>query len=50
MELLLVAVLAVVALGALLVHRRHQVAAWERELEQAFGTAGARDIASHRRL
>lgn len=50
MELLLVAVLALVAVGVLLVHRHQQVAAWDRELEQAFGTSAGRDVSRHRRL
>jgi hypothetical protein len=50
MELLLLAVLGVVALSVLLVHRRHKVVAWDRELEQAFGAHAGRDVVSHRRL
>lgn len=50
MELLLLGVLALVAAGVLLVHRHNQITAWDRELEQAFGTTGGRDISHHRRL
>lgn len=49
MQFLLLAVLVLTALSVLAVHRRHQVVAWDRELERAFGTGGGREI-SHRRL
>jgi hypothetical protein len=48
--LLLAVALVLVALSVSLVHRRHQIVAWDRELEQAFGTAAHREIPSHRRL
>ena len=50
MELLLLALLAAVALGAVLARRRHQIVEWDRELQQAFGAHATREIASHRRL
>lgn len=50
MELLLLAVLALVALSSLAVHRHHRVAAWDRELEAAFGAGARPEMRSHRRL
>ncbi|HEX6876687.1 MAG TPA: hypothetical protein VF165_13585 [Nocardioidaceae bacterium] len=50
MELLLLAVPAAAALGGLMMHRRRQVVAWDRELDRAFGVGAGREIAAHRRL
>ncbi|GAB2744493.1 hypothetical protein [Nocardioides pakistanensis] len=50
MELLLLGVAALVALTALLVHRRIQVVAWDRELRSAFGESERREISRRRVL
>lgn len=50
MEMLLIGVAALVALTALLVHRRIQVVAWDRELRSAFGAGESREISRHRTL
>ncbi len=50
MEMLLLLALMVVALGGVLVHRRLQVLAWDRELESAFGVATDREVPRHRTL
>lgn len=46
---LFLAALLLVAIAVTVVHRRHQVVTWNRELDQAFGGTGPREI-SHRRL
>lgn len=48
--LLLMPVLVVLGLCAALVRRRQQAQAWDRELEQAFGVTGHREIPPHRAL
>ena len=48
--LLLAAALVIVALTATGVHRHQQAAAWDRELDQAFGTNTKRDLPRHRTL
>jgi len=48
--MLLAAALVVVALAATGVHRHLQAVAWDRELDQAFGTSTKRDLPRHRTL
>jgi hypothetical protein len=50
MGFLLLGVLVLLALSATLVHRHLQTVAWSRELDQAFGVDGAREIPRHRAL
>ncbi|HSE10352.1 MAG TPA: hypothetical protein VLB29_16945 [Nocardioidaceae bacterium] len=50
MELLLLLALALVAVSALLLHRYLRVAAWDRELDQAFGVTAHREISQRRSL
>jgi len=50
MGLMLTLALALVGLATLVVHRRHQIVAWNRELERAFDAGTRRDISLHRRL
>lgn len=51
MELfLLLTALLLAAIAVTVVYRRHRTVSWNRELEQAFGPAGTRDLAHHRRL
>lgn len=50
MELLFLTALVLVSLCVLAVHRRHQVLAWDRELESAFGVAEHRELPRHGRL
>jgi hypothetical protein len=50
MGFLLLGVLLVLALSATLVHRHQQTVAWGRELDQAFGVDGTREIPRHRAL
>lgn len=40
----------VVAVCALVVHRHQKAAAWNRELEQAFGSTVQREMPRHRSL
>lgn len=47
--LLVLAAVVVLAALALAVHRRVQVAAWNRELDQAFGSQ-SREVSLHRSL
>lgn len=50
MEMLLVLAVLALALGAVLLHRRQQAVAWDRELESAFGRTADREIPRHRVL
>lgn len=50
MELLLLLALALVAVGAMFVHRHQRVVAWNRELNEAFGARARRELSQHRRL
>lgn len=50
MEILLLAALVLAALGSLALRHHLQVAAWDRELETAFGSAAHPEMPSHRRL
>lgn len=50
MELLLLLALALGAVCALAAHRHHRVAAWDRELHQAFGVTAQREMSQRRRL
>ena len=50
MELLLLAALVLVALGSLALRHHLQVAAWDRELESAFGSATHAEMPGHRVL
>ena len=50
MEVVLLLALALVGLGALLVHRHHQAVAWDRELDNAFGVTAQREVPRHRSL
>jgi hypothetical protein len=50
MGFLLLGVLILLALSATLVHRHQQSVAWSRELDQAFGVDGLREMPRHRTL
>jgi hypothetical protein len=50
LEVVLLLALALVALCALLVRRHQQTAAWDRELDLAFGVTAQREIPRHRSL
>jgi hypothetical protein len=51
MELLLLfTALLLVSLAASTVHRHRQAVAWDRELDQAFGTTAEREIPRHGHL
>jgi hypothetical protein len=50
MQVLLLLVLVVLALVAVLVRRHQQLAAWQRELDHAFGMAADREVPRPRRL
>ncbi len=51
MELLLLfTALLIVSLAASMVHRHRKAAAWDRELDQAFGAASEREVPRHGHL
>ena len=50
MEFALLAVFVLVALGSLALRRHHQVVAWDRELDTAFGAGVRPELSGHRRL
>ena len=50
MEFVLLAVLALGVLASLAVRRHHQVVAWDRELDTAFGAGARPELSGHRQL
>ena len=50
MELMLLAALVMVALGSLALRHHLKVAAWDRELETAFGSGAHPEMPKHRHL